>query len=176
MAIMLRAEKTNANYDDFKVLLVGIICALGLLTMVPMVRQGYDLFVTHRPFVVAETLRLVPEKDSPVPSILYDADAFVSVDSTWIATVETGNEAQGPLAMVVGRAAYSVKAEDDTKLWTWQSWFDNGMGSKVPAVPYKPFMVCVRYVSKAKGTEVTDESPKYCSKLYDPILQREVHE
>lgn len=171
---MLRAEKTSQNHDDFKVLMAGVIVALLLMTLVPMITRGWDLYLAPRPFVQASTIQLVPDQESNTPGVLYDADANRSVDATWVATIETGDEKDGPLFLVSGHGSYSVKAEDEPKLWTWASWFDNGVGSRIPNVPTKPFVICVRYISVAKGTEVTDESPKYCSKLYDPVLKKEI--
>lgn len=171
---MLRAEKTTQNHDDFKVLLVGCVITLMILTMIPLISRGVDLYLTHRPFVVAQTLELIPVEESNTPGILYDADASVNVDSTWIVSIEVPDETRGPLYLISGRASYSIHNEDQAKIWTWQSWFDDGMGVKSPAVPDEPFMVCVRYVSVAKATLVSDETPKKCSPLYDPDLKKEV--
>lgn len=174
MATMLRAEKTTQNNDDFKVLLVGCVFALVLLTVVPVISRGWDMYMTPRPFVVASTLELVPIEGSDVPGILYDADAHVNVDATWVATIETRNEYEGPLYLIPGQGSYSVQREDKAKVWTWKSWFDNGLGATTPEVPKHPFKVCVRYVSLSKETKVVDETPKFCSSLYDPILKKDL--
>lgn len=174
MATMLRAEKTTQNHDDFKVLLVGCVVALILLTVIPLISRWVDLYLTHRPFVVAQTLELVPVKGSDIPGILYDADASVNVDSTWVASIEVPDETQGPIYLISGHASYSIHKDDKAKLWTWQAWFDDGMGVKPPAVPDEPFQVCVRYVSVAKATLVSDETPKKCSPIYDPVLKKDV--
>lgn len=174
MATMLRAEKTTQNHDDFKVLLVGCVVALILLTVIPMISRGVDLYLTHRPFVVAQTLELVPVEGSDIPGIFYDADASVNVDTTWVASIETSDETEGPLYLISGHASYSIHKDDKAKLWTWQAWFDDGMGVKAPTVPDEPFMVCVRYVSVSKTTLVPDETPKKCSPIYDPILKKDL--
>jgi len=174
MATMLRAEKTTQNHDDFKVLLVGCVIALVMLTVIPMITRVIDLYFTDRPFVVAETLELVPVEDSDTPGILYDADAIVNVDATWVASIETDDEIDGPLYLISGGASYSIHRDDKPKVWTWQAWFDDGMGVKPPAVPTEPFRVCVRYVSVTKATKVADETPKKCSPLYDPVLKKDL--
>lgn len=174
MATMLRAEKTTQNHDDFKVLLVGCVVALMLLTVIPLISRGVDLYLTHRPFVVAQTLELVPVEGSDIPGILYDVDASVNVDSTWVASIETGHDEKGPLYLIPGHASYSIQKNDKAKVWTWQSWFDNGMGVKTPAVPDEPFQVCVRYISVAKATLIPDETPKKCSPIYDPVLKKDL--
>ena len=176
MATRLRAKKTTQNHDDFRVLLVGCVVALILLMVIPLISRGVDLYLTHRSFVVAQTLELVPVEGSDIPGILYDADASVNVDTTWVASIETGHDEKGPLYLISGRASYSIDKDDKAKVWTWQAWFDDGMGVKAPAVPSEPFKVCVRYVSVAKATSVPDETPKKCSPIYDPILKRDLNQ
>lgn len=172
---MLRVEKTTPNRDDSRVLLIGAIVAVLLMTVTPLIEKGWDKYLTSRPFVVAETLQIVPVEGEIKPGILYDADARLAVDSSWIATVELPDDtANGPLALRHGMGSYSVK-EDGPKLWSWDTWMDDGLIA-IPDVPEIPFKVCVRYVSVSKKSGIQDESPKYCSKVYDPVLKKEISE
>jgi len=161
---VFRAKKTHQNRDDFKVLIVGLMFSIILLLSLPMVGKVYDSNWQTRPFVSA-TLEVIQTEHYERPMILYDADAVVLVSAIWIAIVrdDKGNR----LYTRKGLGNYSSK-EDNPRLWTWTAFFDNGTSVPPPIVSQKPFMVCVRYISTTLNTEVTDESPEFCSKVFYP--------
>jgi hypothetical protein len=167
-----RAEKTSTNRDDLRVLLIGTIISVLMMTIIPFAQAYYDVHYATRPFVSAQTIEIVPVNGSEFPMIKYDADANQAVDATWIATTEfPDDDKHGPINLRSGPGSYSIK-EDGPKMWTWDSWFDDGKSSIIPEVPNFPFKVCVRYVSVSKRSNVTDESPRYCSKIYNPLTKK----
>lgn len=158
----LRAEKTTRNKDDFRVLMAGTMFAILLMTVGPTISKLWDLGISTRPYVSA-TLQIVPHEGEP--QILYDADANQEVDGTWVASMVDDRGAQ--LVTRRGEGSYSEKI-DDPRLWTWFAFFDNDRGLNSPGVPNVPFKVCVRYIVAARDSGITDESPEYCSQLFDP--------
>jgi len=163
---IFRAEKTTRNRDDFKVMVVGSMIGILMLLVLPVAGQMYNQFWADRPFVTA-TVEIIQTEDYQRPMVLYDADATQAATATWIAIIrdENGNR----LETRRGFGNYSTK-EDNPCLWTWAAFFDNETGVIPPAVPDQPFMVCLRYISKANDTGVDDETPETCSATFFPEL------
>lgn len=163
---LFRAKKTTQNHDDFKVLMVGAVLTIILMLTIPVFSKFYDYNFADRPFVVA-TVEVVKVAEYEKPMILYDADAIRLVDATWTAIVRDAKMQR--LSSRQGEGVYT-DAVDNPRLWTWDAFFDNGSGSPAPLVPDQPFHVCVRYSSVTRISQVEDESPEVCSKLFDPNL------
>ena len=161
----LRAEKSTQNRDDFRVLLAGSILTILFMLIGPMVSQKWDQYGADRPFVRAETLQIIKTEGEILPKILYDADSNRNpMHAVWIATVFTEDGVR--LFSRRGEGDYSSE-QDEPKLWTWFAFFDNEIGLLEPAYPLVPFKICVRYIATT-DTGVRDESPSYCSNIYDP--------
>lgn len=161
--IALRADKTNRNRDDFRVLMAGIIFAIFLMVSNGFFMKMWDDFVSAKPFVSA-TLE-IKDLGKPEPYVLYDADATQQVDGVWVASIVDTNNAQ--IMTRRGDGSYNDNI-DGPRLWTWAAFFDNDKGLNDPGVPNVPFKVCVRYIVEARDSGATDESPTYCSKIFDP--------
>lgn len=162
MSNIIRVNKTNQNADDSRVLLVGALITIGLMVFTPKVQWASHYFLVDRPFVSA-TLKVVNVVGRESPVILYDADASINVDATWIGTIHSEDGTR--LFTTRGSGSYTT-LEDVYKPWLWESWFDNEAGGRIPDVPDEPFYVCVRYDAKTRETLVADESPEFCSNLY----------
>lgn len=167
-SMTLRAEKTNTFRDDVRVLMAGILFCIFMILMQPFVFRAYDYFWAERPFVSA-TVEIVFVDEGLPPMIKYDADATQPVVGEWIASVHEIDENGNPVRITSrrGNGRYSDQ-KDDPKLWTWAAWFDNEMDYSTPEVPTVPFKVCVRYDVDARDSGVNDDSPLYCSQVYDP--------
>ena len=161
---VFRAEKTTKNRDDFKVLMVGLLFGITILLTLPLATRWYDTLITDRPFIRA-TVEVIQTDDYERPMILYDADAVKTVEATWTASIR---DAKGQRMETRRGVGDYTPAEDNPRLWTWKAWFDNGDGAPPPAVPDRPFKVCVSYVSVTIDTKVSDESPEVCSALFHP--------
>jgi hypothetical protein len=162
--VEFRAEKTTQNKDDNRVLLAGSVIAIFLMMFVPKIAIIYDNFWATRPFITATVeVKMVEGEDRPM--ILYDADATQYADATWIASIRGADEKQ--MFTIRGQGSYSPEL-DKPRLWKWSAWFDNESGNAPPVVPEVPFKVCVRYVSIARDSGVSDESPVTCSELFFP--------
>ena len=159
----MRAEKTTRNADDFKVLFVGAIFALLLITGIPFSQRIWDMYISDRPFITA-TVEIRQDVIGE-PYIMYDADANQDVTGTWIASLQ---EADGTQILTRhGQGSYT-KQEDDPKRWTWFAWFDNEKGLNSPGVPNVPFRACVRYAVETRDTDIHDNTADYCSNLFTP--------
>lgn len=165
---LFRAEKTTKENDDRKVLLWGAIGTLILLLTYPLIDRIYDEYLAPRPFVSAtvEMVRVIGKNE---PTILYDADATQPVKGEWIASIFTvaPNGVETRIASRRGNGAYTDRI-DETRIWTWEAFFDNELGVDVPPVPEVPFRVCVRYDVYSSDSEVHDETPNFCSEIYEP--------
>jgi len=161
---VFRAEKTTPNRDDFKVLMIGCMIGILLLLVLPVGGKIYDQKFVERPFVTA-TVEVVQTDDYAHPMILYDADAVIPVRATWVTAIR--DERDQRLETRRGEGNYSAK-EDSPRLWTWFAFFDNGSGADAPAVPDKPFKVCIWYISQTIRSAVDDETPEVCSDLFYP--------
>ena len=159
----LRAEKTTQNQDDYRVLLVGMVFSILLMLFVPIIHTVWDTHFSARPFVSA-TIKIVKGAEGEL-GIMYDADATKPVDGTWVAMMLDENNSQ--LMTRRGEGSYNPTI-DDPRFWTWTAFFDNDKGLNSPGVPNVPFKVCVRYIVEARNSGVSDESPQYCSNLFDP--------
>jgi len=164
---LFRAPKTTQNRDDFKVLMVGLLLGITILLVLPLITRWYDQLVTERPFIMA-TVEVIQTDDYKRPMILYDADSVTTVEAAWTAIIR--DEKGQRLDTRRGLNDY-VPSEDNPRLWTWKAWFDNGDGSPPPAVPTRPFQVCVSYVSMTVATKVSDQSPEVCSYIFYPKLE-----
>lgn len=166
--VLSRMEKAETregrDSQDFKVLMIGIgICIMMILTE-PLFHKIWDRHFVSRPFITATVeVGLVPGRNQLM--ILYDADANQEVDGTWIASIHGLGQEQ--LATRRGDGSYNSKA-DDARFWTWDAFFHNKYNTRIPEVPYEPFRVCVRYVVTARDSGEKDESPQYCSPVFDP--------
>jgi hypothetical protein len=164
--INLRVEKSNKNHDDFRVLMAGCVIALLLLVGTPMIYKWFDNLFSDKPFVTA--ILEVVEKNGKL-YVLYDADATREVDGSWIASiVETETNTQ--IITRKGEGSYNANI-DEPRLWSWEAFFDNEKGLNEPGVPNVPFQVCVRYVVTSRTTQITDESPIYCSPTFNPTME-----
>lgn len=159
----LRAEKTTRNRDDFRVLMAGTVFAIFIMVFTPSIMQIWDHFVAPRPFVTS-TLK-IEKSATGTPFVMYDADAIKEVDGVWIASLVDGDGQQ--LMTRRGNGSYNDDV-DFPRPWTWFAFFDNDKGLDSPGVPDVPFKVCVRYIVSARDSGVTDETPTYCSNLFDP--------
>lgn len=164
----LRAEKTSRNQDDLRVMISGSLFCIFLILVQPLAFKAYDYLLAERPFVSA-TVELVHVEGRTQPMIRYDADATQDVEGIWIATIYS--QAEGEYVRVAtrrGDGAYNTQ-QDEPVLWSWAAWFDNERDGATPQVPRSKFMVCVRYVVEASDSHVHDDTPKFCSDLYDPL-------
>lgn len=164
----LRAEKTTRNKDDLRVMIAGTLFCIFMILLQPLVFRTYDYFFAKRPFISA-TVELVYVSDLEFPMVLYDADATQAVNGTWIASIYTFNNNGDEIRQTSRRGFGNYTSKlDDPKLWSWSAFFDNETDSDIPDVPEEAFIVCVRYSVETNDSGVGDESPKYCSSLYDP--------
>lgn len=159
----LRAERTTQNQDDYKVLLVGMVFSIFLMLFTPIIYTAWDTHFSTRPFVSA-TVEIVKSPDGEL-GIMYDADATKPVDGVWVAMLMDENDSQ--LVTRRGEGSYNLTI-DNPRFWTWAAFFDNDKGLNSPGVPNVPFKICVRYIVKARNSGVPDESPQYCSNLFNP--------
>lgn len=163
---VFRAAKTTKNRDDFKVLMVGLMIGILMLTLFPVMGKVYDKAIAERPFLTA-TVEIVQTDDYERPMLLYDADPKQHVQATWIAIIRDANGVR--LETRRGDGDYVVR-EDSPRLWTWEAFFDNESGGLAPRVPEQPFMVCLRYTSRTVDSDTVDETPEICSKVFYPEL------
>lgn len=166
--MMTRIEKATTkegrNGQDLKVMLIGVSIYIGMLLSEPLIYKIWDRYFVSRPYIVATVeVGLVPGKADPM--VLYDADAGQETDATWIASV-LGLQLE-QIATRRGQGAYS-DAEDEPRLWSWDAFFKNEYGAPSPEIPAEPFRVCVRYLATARDSGEMDESPLYCSQIFDP--------
>jgi len=161
--ITLRVEKTTKNQDDFRVLMFGSLVTLLLLVSGPYIVKVWDTLFASRPFVSA-TLEIV-DRGGIEPRILYDPDALRAADGFWFASMVDESGVQ--LLTRRGEGSYNSNV-DGPEEWTWFAFFDNNRGLNSPGVPTVPFQICVRYIVESRFSGSTDETPTYCSPLYDP--------
>ena len=161
---VFRAERTTQNRDDFKVLIVGLMIGILMLLIFPMVASVGDKYFKERPFIQA-TVEVIQTDNYERPMLLYDADAVLLVEATWIAIIRDADDNR--LATRRGTGNYSTD-EDNPRLWTWAAFFDQSDGTEPPLVPVQPFKVCVRYISVTIDTRVSDETPETCSLIFNP--------
>lgn len=169
---VFRAEKTTKNRDDFKVLMVGLMLGIFLILLLPVATRWYDTAFIDRPFVKA-TVEIIQTEDHDKPMILYDADAVKSVKASWTATIR--NQKGVRLGSRRGYGNYS-DVLDNPRLWTWAAFFDSEDGVPPPAIPLTPFKICVRYTAVTLDTEISDESPEYCSLVFHPEFKTAIIE
>jgi len=160
---MFRIEKDEKNHDDFKVLLFGVMLAILIMIGTPTLMTIWDKFYWNKPFVSA-TLEII-ENDAGSIYILYDTDAVEEVDGEWIASILGENDEQ--INTRRGEGSYNTKI-DNPRPWTWFAFFDNDKGLSSPQIPNVPFKVCVRYIVSTRDSGVVNESPDYCSEIYEP--------
>lgn len=165
---MERLEKAQTaegrNGQDLRVLLIGVCIYIGMILSEPVLFKIWDRYFATRPFMTATVqVGIVPGRE--LPMIYYDADANQEVDAQWIASVIGLQMEQ--LATRRGQGAYSDKV-DIPRLWSWEAFFKNEYGAPAPVIPTEPFRVCVRYIATARDSKEQDESPMYCSLVFDP--------
>ncbi|ANJ20877.1 hypothetical protein RDp07_gp66 [Roseobacter phage RD-1410Ws-07] len=135
--------------------------------MQPFVFRVYDYFWADRPFITA-TVEIVHVEGSDIPMINYDADATQLVSGTWIASIYEVHDGEATrITSRRGPGSYHNRM-DEPRLWTWAAFFDNEQDVSTPDVPNDVFMVCVRYDVEASDSGVSDQTPKFCSRPYDP--------
>ena len=161
---VFRAERTTQNRDDFKVLIIGLMIGIVMLLVFPMVGPVGDKYFKERPFIRA-TVEVIQTYNYERPMLLYDADAVLLVEATWIAIIRDADDNR--LATRRGTGNYSTD-EDNPRLWTWAAFFDQSDGTEPPPTPVQPFKVCVRYISVTIDTRVSDETPETCSLIFNP--------
>lgn len=161
---IFRAEKTTQNRDDFKVLMVGSMVTIIMLLVFPLIGKTYDRLWAERPFITA-TVEIIQTNLYTNPMILYDADATRPVSATWVAIIRDQNNFR--IATRRGTGSYSI-AGDNAKPWTWESFFDDGLGSVPPEVPKYAFKICVKYFAVTTITNIQDETEETCSGLFLP--------
>lgn len=162
----IRAEKSgNKNKDDLRVMLAGVMLCVLLIFGQTAYQRFYDAFIAERPFIAADTLEIVYVGEGLEPLIRYDADPNQNVSGTWIASVFSEDGTR--LASRRGQGNYTYNPDDVAKFWSWSAWFDNEE-SDPPAMPTKPFYICVRYVVEANDSGVDDSTERFCSNVYDP--------
>lgn len=160
-----RQEKTGTWLDDVRVLLFGVLACVFLIIFIqPTISRLYDVFWAERPFVSA-TVAIYKVEGREYPMVLYDADATQPVDGSWIASIFTASD-NARWQTRRGSGSYSTRL-DEPRLWTWQGFFDNEV-SDYPDIPEEPFYVCVSYILEARDSGAHDETPAFCSQVYDP--------
>lgn len=160
----MRAEKTNPNNDDAKVLLIGTCLSILILTFVPYANVLWDQYLAPRPFISA-TIELRHEAGTAFPEIIYDADARQTVHAVWIAEIKS----IGFRRLQTRRGEWTYSPDiDDPQPWSWEGFFENERGTPIPRVPTQPFILCIRYIATAADSGVTDETKPVCSKPLDP--------
>jgi hypothetical protein len=152
-------RRRNRRWDFSIFLLLGIY----LLLVTPLERL-YERRIMPRPFISA-AVEILPGVFAP--RISYDADAVIDMRGQWVATIYTADGLR--LGSRRGKGSYSAR-EDGPRVWGWEAFFESTF--LPPAVPSKPFKVCVRYVAET-DLGVVDYTPEFCSEIFDP---REVTE
>jgi len=163
----VRADKTTRNADDLRVMMAGTMFLIFLILMQPLAMKFYDEFIAERPFVSA-TVQVLAVENSPVPVILYDADATQPVTGQWVASIHSyRNGVAERITSRRGNGTYHDR-EDSPRVWSWAAFFDNEQDSSTPEVPTEPFKVCVSYSVNTRDSGIGDETPEFCSVVFDP--------
>ena len=165
----MRAEKSTRNKDDLRVMIAGTLFCIFMLMMQKPIFWLYDFMYAEKPIVTA-TIQIQAIAGRERPMIWYDADSRQNVQGIWIASVYEADGEQARLFSRRGDGHYpALNSEDSPELWTWSSFFDNEKDDWIiPDVPVKPFIICVRYDVFTSDSNFNDNSPQYCSDVFDP--------
>lgn len=168
------ARKHRRDSDDLKVLFIGVCIYIMMTLTGPIILDQWDRYFAHRPFIVASVEVIPPSAENSdthvghenAPRIIYRTFTHQQIDATWIASIFSVNGDR--LAARRGHGSYP-KQPPDNHIWTWDAFFENEYATGAPDVPKQPFRVCVRYIAEARDSGVQDETPIYCSSIYDPF-------
>ena len=161
------SSRQRKDSDDLKVLFIGVCIYIMMSITGPVLLNMWDRHVAPRPFIYAE-LELLRLSDDDRVWLDYHTETHQPVDAVWIASIFDENDHR--LYQRRGFGNYP-KRPVNQDLWSWDAFFENEYATKAPPVPNVPFRVCVRYLAEARDSGVKDETPVYCSQLFDPSTE-----